>query len=250
MATTRETDRTIERRTEPQDDQPVVAAWFDATYRSRGFAYLRPFEAYPIFLQLLGVRAGERLLDVGCGPGLLLRAALMRELRPTGVDISAAAVEIARVYARGAEVVQGNAESLDQPDATFHHVTCIGALERVLDRGRALAEMRRVARDDARFCIMVRNSATLGWSLWNRLLRRRNVRGHQDALTLDEWRRLFADNGLQEQAVYVDQWLRQRVRKVLRGFRRHDFRRPEPVAGPILPLRFANEFVFVLEKAR
>lgn len=241
--------RKADRRRDRQTDQQAVAAWFDDTYRSRGFGYLRPLEAYPVFLQLLGVRAGQRLLDVGCGPGLLLRAALMRGLRPTGVDVSAAAVEIARGYAPAAEVVQGNAESLDLEDGAFDHVTCIGALERMLHRGRALAEMRRVARDDARFCIMVRNSATLGWTLWNRLMGRRNVRGHQDALTLDEWTALFADHGFAVRGVYMDQWLRQKLRKLRRGFRRHDFRHPEPVARPILPMRFVNEFVFVLEKA-
>ena len=48
----------------PPVGQHEVAAWFDATYRQKGLGYLRPLRAYPIFVQLLGAKAGERLLDV------------------------------------------------------------------------------------------------------------------------------------------------------------------------------------------
>jgi protein-S-isoprenylcysteine O-methyltransferase Ste14 len=55
--------------------QTGIAAWFDATYRTKGLRYLRPPRSYPIFVQLLEARPGERLLDVACGPGLLLKVA-------------------------------------------------------------------------------------------------------------------------------------------------------------------------------
>lgn len=229
--------------------QQGVAAWFDATYREQGFGYLRPFDAYPIFLQLLGARKGESLLDVACGPGLLLRAARERGLDATGIDISREALGIAGGYAPGARPCHGNAEALPFADASFRYVTCVGAIERFLDRPRALAEMLRVADADARFCFMVRNAATLTWMVWRRWLGRRNARGHQDADTLASWRALFARLGFEEEAVYADQWPRQRIRRALRGFRPRDLSRPEPVARPLAPLRFANEFVFVLRRA-
>jgi SAM-dependent methyltransferase len=228
--------------------QRDVAGWFDGTYEHLGFDYLRPLAAYPIFLQLLDARPGETLLDVACGPGLLLKAATLRGLEPTGLDISSAALALAADYVPEARLVEGNAEQLDFPDGTFHHVTCIGAIERFLDRPRALTEMRRVARDDGRFCFMVRNSETLVWQLWRRGLRRRNTAGHQDALNLREWNELFAGLGFEVEGVYIDQWFRQRLRRVLRGFRPWDMSRPDPVAKPILPLRLANEFIFVMRK--
>ena len=46
--------------------------------------------------------------------------------------------------------------------------------------------------------------------------------------------------GFEVDAVYMDQWLRQRLRRIRRGFRRWDFRRPEPVARPLLPMRWVN----------
>lgn len=227
--------------------QQQVASWFDQTYRTRGFDYLRPLTAYPIFLQLLGARPGERLLDVACGPGLLLKAAQMKGLEPSGVDISAAAVEIAREFVAGADVREGNAEELPFEDGSFRLVTCIGAIERFLDRQAALLEMRRVAAPDARFCFMVRNASTPVWRVWRQLLGQRNVAGHQDALTLERWRELFAELGFAVEAVHIDQWFRQKLRRLYRG--RPDFDRPEPVARPILPLRHANEFIFILKNA-
>jgi len=229
--------------------QATVTSWFDATYAKKAFGYLRPLEAYPIFVQLLGARAGESLLDVACGPGHLLRAAELRGLRPTGVDISAKALELARQYVPSAELRESNAEELPFADATFDHVTCVGAIERFLDRPRALGEMCRVGKGSARFLFMVRNSRTLDWLIWKRWLGQQNRDGHQDALTLEDWCALMGRCGLEVEAVYMDQWLRQRLRKALRGFRARDLTQDEPVAEPLLPIRFANEFILLCRKA-
>src|SRR5215211_4426429 len=55
---------------------------------------------------------GDRLLDVGCGGGLLLRDALAAGAEATGVDHSEEMVRLARERAPGATVVLGRAESL------------------------------------------------------------------------------------------------------------------------------------------
>jgi SAM-dependent methyltransferase len=228
--------------------QQDVAAWFDATYRQKGLRYLRPARAYPIFVQLLGLRSGQRVLDVACGPGLLLRAALERGIAASGVDLSGAAVALARELLPTAEVQQGNAEALPFADGTFDAVTCLGSIERFLDRERALREMLRVAKPDARFCFLVRNASTLVWRVWRQGLGRREVQGHQDARTLSQWRDLFARCGFAVERVLPDQWPRQRVRQVLPWWRPRPGRR-EPVARPIVPLRWCNELVFVLRRA-
>ena len=230
-----------------QKKQNEVTAWFDDKYQRESFGYLRPFQAYPIFLQLLGAKRGESLLDIACGPGLLLQAAEMKELETTGVDIAPSAIELARDHVPQASVHLANVEELLFDDEQFDLVTCIGAMERFLDRKRALFEIRRVAKQDARFCFMVRNANTPSWRLWRRLLRRQNLKGHQDALDLDSWRRLLEESGFAVVETYMDQWMRQRMRRVLRG--RPDFSRPEPIAKPLLGLRWAYEFIFILKKA-
>ncbi|MBL8751009.1 MAG: methyltransferase domain-containing protein [Planctomycetes bacterium] len=236
----------------PMDDrvtsQAEVAAWFDATYREKGLRYLRPRRAYPIFVQLLGAKAGDRLLDVACGPGLLLCAAVEREIATSGVDLSHEAVALARELVPAAQVQQGNAEHLPFADGVFDHVTCLGSIERFLDREKALREMQRVAKPDARFCFLVRNASTFVWRVWREGLGRREVQGHQDALTLVQWRELFGRCGFAVERVLPDQWPRQRVRQVLPWWRPRPGR-SEPVAGPIVPLRWCNELVFVLRRA-
>jgi SAM-dependent methyltransferase len=228
--------------------QAEVAAWFDATYRDRGLRYLRPARAYPIFLQLLGASAGERLLDVACGPGLLLAAARERGIVPSGVDLSGEAIALAQRLMPGVDVHVGNAEALPFADATFDCLTCLGSLERFLDRECALREMLRVGKPGARFCFLVRNASTLVWRLWRERLHRREVQGHQDARTLAQWRELFTSQGFVVEQVWPDQWPRQRLRHLL-PWRRPGPGRAEPVGRSLLPLRWCNELVFVLRRA-
>jgi len=229
-------------------EQANVTAWFDETYQTEGFKYLRPLAAYPIFLQLLNARRGAKHLDVACGPGLLLKASAMRGLEPTGVDVSRAALDIAVKFVPEAALECGNAEELPFESQSFDYVTCIGAIERFFDRKNALEEMIRVARPDARFCFMVRNSSTLTWLLWRRMLGQKNESGHQDALDMNEWVSLFGEVGLEILSVHADQWPRQRLRRLLPGERRRDLRQDERVADPWIPMQFVNEFIFILKK--
>jgi SAM-dependent methyltransferase len=209
---------------------------------------LRPARAYPVFVQLLGLPAGGRLLDVACGPGLVLRAAAERGLAADGVDLSLEAVTLARELLPSARVQQANAEQLPFPDATFDGITCIGSLERFLDRERALREMLRVAKPGARFCFLVRNASTLVWRVWREALGRRERSGHQDARTLEQWGELFTRCGFRIERVLPDQWPAQRLRQLLPWGRPRPGR-AEPIARSLVPLRWCNELVFVLRRA-
>lgn len=226
--------------------QEQIQRWFDSIYQTQGLDYLRPPEAYPIFLRLLGVEPGQSLLDVACGPGLLLREARNQGLRACGLDISTVALTMTPQVAPGALATAGNAEALPFADSVFDYVTCIGAVERFLNREQALREMRRVARPDARFCFMVRNSRTLSWKFAIELLRQRNAVGHQDADTLESWTALFKLNGFTIENILPDQWFRQRLQRLMPAPLSRLNYKPE---RHILPLRFANEFIFLLKAA-
>jgi SAM-dependent methyltransferase len=228
--------------------QSQVAAWFDATYQKKGLKYLRPRRAYPIFVQLACVTKGQRLLDVACGPGLLLCAAMERGVIASGIDISAQAIELACGLLPGVDARQGNSEQLPFADGTFDAVTCVGSLERFLDRAIALREMIRVAKPDARFVFLVRNASTIVWRVWRQILGQREMHGHQDAKTLAQWRILFATAGLEIEQTLPDQWPRARFRQLL-PWRHPRPGRKEPVARSLMPLRWCNELVFVLRRS-
>lgn len=222
--------------------QREVASWFDTVYSERSERYLRPIEAYEVFLEILAASPGDSLLDVACGPGLLLAQAQRRGLVASGIDISPVAVARARQRLPGAQLSIASAEAIPVADGAFDHVTCIGSLERFLSPGRALLEMRRLLKPTGKLLVMVRNSRTAQWQLLERL-GRRNVAGNQGAADRDAWQAQLRRAGVSVEAVYPDQWPLMRgqwLRQRLTG--RGDFRR---VRRGILPVGLANELIFL-----
>lgn len=229
-----------------RDQQRTIQRWFDAVYAAKGLAYLRPAEYYDLFLDHLAVRPGERLLDVGCGPGLLLTQALRRGLNCAGIDLSEVALGLACERARGAHLARCTGEALCFPDHSFDHVTCIGVLEHFLDIDRALAEMRRVARPQAGICILVPNARSLARICG--LRRTASGRPGEAVATIDEWTQVFRRDGLLIERIERDQWGLRRLRQVLAGGRgRNGYTAAgAPRSWSPVPLRYANQFVFIL----
>src|ERR1041385_1087051 len=142
-----------------------VKAWYNQHYAAKGLDTMRPAEAYPLFLNLLEAESGTRLLDVSCGAGSLLAAAGDIGMRAVGVDLSDEAVRLAKRVAPQSRVAVGAGEALAFKNGTFDYVSCLGSLEHFLDMGRGIEEMKRVAKPNARFCIMVPNQDFIGWKV-------------------------------------------------------------------------------------
>jgi SAM-dependent methyltransferase len=111
-------------------------------------------------LELIGVRPGERLLDVACGKGdSSVLAARERGCIVTGVDYGEAGLIDARRAADAAGLGDrvsfrvGDAEALPFEDASFDAVLCECSLCTFPDQRRALAELHRVLRPGARVAI-------------------------------------------------------------------------------------------------
>lgn len=93
-------------------------------------------------------RAGERLLDVGCGTGEHLMFFRNQGCSVTGIDPSRERVEAAqRKLGHRADIHAGRAEDLPFSDNEFDIVTMIASLEFVEDPQKAVSEAVRVSRD-------------------------------------------------------------------------------------------------------
>lgn len=101
---------------------------------------------------LLSIRSGDRILDVGCGAGVDLRA-LAEQTGPQGavigVDsnpslVSAARDAIVSSGLRNTWVFEGDAERLTFADGEFDRVRTDRALQHMEHPGEALAQMHRI----------------------------------------------------------------------------------------------------------
>src|SRR5689334_14149183 len=79
--------RSRRRASAPSTGWDHLAAWYDGWVGDAGSRYHRAI-AIPTTLDLLDLRPGERLLDVGCGQGVLAAAVARTGAGYVGVDAS------------------------------------------------------------------------------------------------------------------------------------------------------------------
>ena len=105
------------------------------------------------FLGILETRFGSdlsrlRVLDIGCGGGLLTEEFLRRGAHTVGVDMAEGALARAMEHARSGGLtpcyVRTLGERLPFPDGSFAAVLCTDFLEHVDDLGDAIRESARV----------------------------------------------------------------------------------------------------------
>ncbi|MFM9888394.1 MAG: class I SAM-dependent methyltransferase [Burkholderiales bacterium] len=103
------------------------------------------------FLEHIPLRAGDRVLDIACGTGIVARLAAAKIAPPgriVGLDLNDGMLATAKRLAdeAGLSIVwkQGDATALPFADAEFDVVLCQQGLQFISDKRRALREMRRV----------------------------------------------------------------------------------------------------------
>ena len=129
--------------------------WYE---RERGRGYHALIDALE-----LGIAApeidGRRVLEAGCGTGLILDKLARHASQAIGADLSAGMVEKAR--ARGLTVVQASVTDLPFPEASFDVVCSFKVLAHVRPIQAAIAELVRVTRPQGRLLLEFYNP----WSL-------------------------------------------------------------------------------------
>lgn len=111
--------------------------WWDPESEFRPLHQINPLRLN--WIDGLAPLAGQRVLDIGCGGGILSDSMARKGAQVTGIDLSSKALRVAQLHALEAETGSVNyreisAESLalEQPES-FDVVTCMEMLEHVPD---------------------------------------------------------------------------------------------------------------------
>jgi arsenite methyltransferase len=141
-----------------------VAEQFDSLYRTRDMVRRRE-----LVRDALEINAGDRVLDVGCGPGFAI-AELLGGVGATGsivgVDRSPQMLAAAARRCAGHQNValhQADATALPVDDAAFDRALSVQVIEYVPDLLAALTELRRVLRPGGRVVIWDVDWSTVSW---------------------------------------------------------------------------------------
>ena len=112
-----------------------------------------------------GLKPGMRIIDVGVGTGLVAREAvsLTGDAKlVVGVDPSLGMMANARLP--GVELVEGRAEAIPFPDASFDMLSMGYALRHISDLSTAFSEFHRVLKPGGRICLLEITRPTRVWS--------------------------------------------------------------------------------------
>jgi SAM-dependent methyltransferase len=116
----------------------------------------------PLLIERAALKAGERVLDVACGSGVVARLAAQQvgtTGQVVGLGTNAAMLQVARTLPGGAGArvawQEGTALALPYADATFDVVLCQLGLQYFPDRPQSLREMHRVLVSGGRVGLLV-----------------------------------------------------------------------------------------------
>lgn len=122
-----------------------------------------------VTFEALALRAGERVLDVGVGPGYLaleMARAVGAEGKVCGIDVSEVMLGLASKRCAGMDWVElraGDAATLPFDDASFDAAAAVQVYLFVADVDAALGELHRVLRPGGRAVVVDTDWGTVAW---------------------------------------------------------------------------------------
>ena len=154
-------------------------------------------------LNRLEIEPGERILDLGCGTGVLIQHLLQiaPKIQIIGIDYSAEMLEIAKQkLPESVELKVGSADNLPFPSNYFDVVVSTSAFHFFRDPSQALQEAKRVLKPNGRLVITDWCYDYLTCKVCDFFLRCFN-RAHLGTYGVAECQEMMRNEGLQEVAI-------------------------------------------------
>ncbi|MEZ2238484.1 class I SAM-dependent methyltransferase [Microcoleus sp.] len=154
-------------------------------------------------LKRLEIEPGERILDLGCGTGVLIQRLLQisPKIEVVGIDTCAEMLEIAKQkLPESVELKLGSADNLPFPSNSFDVVVSTSAFHFFRDPSQALQEAKRVLKPNGRLVITDWCYDYLTCKVCDFFLRCFN-RAHFRTYGVAELETMMRDEGLQEIAI-------------------------------------------------
>lgn len=143
--------------------------WWDPKGEFRPLHVLNPVRADYIEARVGGF-SGKRVLDVGCGGGLLSEAMARRGANVTGIDLGTATVEVAELHALESGLSIRYARESAEDHAThsagaYDVVACLEMLEHVPDPASVLRALHALVKPGGDVVVSTLNRNLKSWLL-------------------------------------------------------------------------------------
>lgn len=145
----------------------LAARWWDPDSEFRPLHHINPVRLEWID-GLVGGLAGRKVLDVGCGGGILAEAMARRGAQVAGIDLARAPLAVANIHARQSGVAVdyrlASAEQLARRHAgAYDVVTCMEMLEHVPRPAETIAACAALAKPGGWVVFSTINRTPLSW---------------------------------------------------------------------------------------
>jgi SAM-dependent methyltransferase len=206
---------------------------------------------YRWVLDRLDPQPGQRLLDVGCGEGLLVKFARQRGLKAFGIDLSPVGTQIARRTAAEAVIARVDGERLSFPEGSFDLAANVGSLEHFIHPQAGVQEMRRVLRPGGLAALVLPNSYYLADILWH-VWRKGYSVSHNQPLerfaSYREWWEFLEAGGLEVVRGYKYNFRFPRSASDWGWYRRHPRKFLNLLLAPVTPFNLSYHFLFICRR--
>jgi 2-polyprenyl-6-hydroxyphenyl methylase/3-demethylubiquinone-9 3-methyltransferase len=146
--------------------EKLAARWWDRNSEFKPLHDINPLRAG--FIDSKVELAGLRVLDIGCGGGILSEAMARRGAQVTGIDMGEAPLSVARLHLLESKL-QIHYEQASAEDYAARHpgefdvVTCLEMLEHVPEPAHIIAACRKLLKTDGHLFVSTINRNAKAW---------------------------------------------------------------------------------------